>query len=179
VALRQQVQQSIGRPLGVITIITSPSQLGERADQLIHDRGVFRVQPALEPAPAIQRPRPLDPRPLEPTPCVCASEITAAYPYDKPRERSRLAVSLNRGNCPRLGGANLTGARLEGADLRFVEGLTVDEVVAARPDPTTRLPATIAADPAVAARIAQVEAKAAAVRETRRQQRAGRPAQPE
>jgi hypothetical protein len=58
-----------------------------------------------------------------------------------------------------LDGADLTSADLGGADLTLAEGLTADQAVAARPDRTTRLPAEIAADSAVVARIAQIEAE--------------------
>jgi hypothetical protein len=50
-------------------------------------------------------------------------------------------------------------------------GLTVEQVVSARPDKATRLPGRIAADPAVVARIAEVEAQRATVVEAVRNRR--------
>jgi hypothetical protein len=55
--------------------------------------------------------------------------------------------------------ADLTGAELNDADLTSAKGLTVTRVVAARPTSTTRLPAAIAAAPAVVARIAVLAAE--------------------
>jgi hypothetical protein len=67
----------------------------------------------------------------------------------------------------RLDGANLTDAVLNRADLTLAEGLTVDQVVSARPDHTTQLPAAIAADPAMGARIEQLAAEREAAAESR------------
>jgi uncharacterized protein YjbI with pentapeptide repeats len=57
----------------------------------------------------------------------------------------------------KLWGANLTEADLRQANLLEAEGLTVAQLVAARPTSTTRLPADLAAEPAVQARINEVE----------------------
>ncbi|WP_159041093.1 pentapeptide repeat-containing protein [Streptomyces sp. CFMR 7] len=58
-------------------------------------------------------------------------------------------------NCTgaRFDGADLTGALLYGADLRKATGLTVEQVLAARLSPATQLPAEIAQDPRVTARM--------------------------
>ncbi|MFJ9714159.1 pentapeptide repeat-containing protein [Streptomyces sp. NPDC101234] len=61
-----------------------------------------------------------------------------------------------------LKGAGLIGARLQGADLEKahlerVRNLTVEQLLAARPRKNTHLPAVLAADAAVQARIAEVE----------------------
>jgi hypothetical protein len=60
-----------------------------------------------------------------------------------------------------LARADLTDVWLGGMDLTSADGLTVDQVVAAQPSPTTRLPAAIAADPSMVARIAEVAAERA------------------
>ncbi|WP_159001524.1 pentapeptide repeat-containing protein [Streptomyces sp. SBT349] len=56
-------------------------------------------------------------------------------------------------NGARLNGANLTGAQLGGADLRGAIGLSVEQVVSARPTLSTKLPPEVAADPAVVRRL--------------------------
>ncbi|MGW3464899.1 pentapeptide repeat-containing protein [Streptomyces olivaceoviridis] len=58
-----------------------------------------------------------------------------------------------------LAGAHLEEADLEGARLEHVKHLTVRQLVAALPWRSTRLPAALAADDAVRARIAEVEEK--------------------
>ncbi|WP_093797196.1 pentapeptide repeat-containing protein [Streptomyces sp. Wb2n-11] len=54
-------------------------------------------------------------------------------------------------------GAKLIGADLIGADLTHARGLQVREVISAVIDSTTKLPSALAKDPAVTARIAEVE----------------------
>ncbi|MEV7020069.1 pentapeptide repeat-containing protein [Streptomyces sp. NPDC093991] len=56
-----------------------------------------------------------------------------------------------------LGDADLTGAWLNDADLLRAEGLTVEQVVSARPSSSTRLPPEIAKVPQVIARIREVD----------------------
>ncbi|MEU5242617.1 pentapeptide repeat-containing protein [Streptomyces asoensis] len=55
-----------------------------------------------------------------------------------------------------LAGADLTEVQLAGADLREVQDLTAEQLVSARPTPSTKLPAHLAADTRVKARIAAV-----------------------
>ncbi|MFE4574602.1 pentapeptide repeat-containing protein [Streptomyces chartreusis] len=56
-----------------------------------------------------------------------------------------------------LYGANLEQADLHGTNLEGARGLTVEQVVSARPDSSTRLPADLAADARVMARMTAVE----------------------
>ncbi|MFC7841915.1 pentapeptide repeat-containing protein [Streptomyces sp. NPDC057382] len=55
-----------------------------------------------------------------------------------------------------LAGADLTEVQLTRADLREVQDLTVEQLVSARPTPSTKLPEHLAADTRVMARIAAV-----------------------
>ncbi|GAA3788640.1 pentapeptide repeat-containing protein [Streptomyces phyllanthi] len=60
-----------------------------------------------------------------------------------------------------LGGADLQRANLGGADLRRTKGLQASQVASALVFSTTKLPSDLARDPAVKARIAENEKKAA------------------
>ncbi|GLW67332.1 hypothetical protein Arub01_55750 [Actinomadura rubrobrunea] len=70
------------------------------------------------------------------------------------RDANLMCADLRDAN---LKDANLAGAKIKDADLSRVRWLTVEQVVAARPGVTTKLPSEVASDPRVVERIKQVE----------------------
>ncbi|WP_329321649.1 pentapeptide repeat-containing protein [Streptomyces sp. NBC_01262] len=84
------------------------------------------------------------------------ADLTDAFLWGADLTRADLRyANFNGAN---LKGADLKDAYLQGADLKKARGLTLSQVVSAHPGPSTKLPADLASDPKVLARIAAVGA---------------------